>query len=72
VSALIHAAAALSGVDPDTYPGAIRLRRALAAAAGLNQGEIARRHHGRPDAIRAAIDQARLCLITEATDPGRQ
>jgi tRNA nucleotidyltransferase (CCA-adding enzyme) len=63
VTALIHAAAALSGADPDEDIGAIRLQRALAAASRVDQGEIARRHQEHPEEIREAINRERTRLI---------
>ena len=63
VAGLLHAGAALSGADPDRHAGATRLQRALAATSGIDQGAIARRHRGRPDGIREAIQQERLRVI---------
>ena len=64
---LIHAAARLADADPLTHPGGIRLRTALAAAAAVDQGALARRHPGKPQAIREAIDAARLAAVRAAT-----
>ena len=66
VTALIHGAAALDDRDPDQAPGAIRLRRALAAANRVDQGAIARGLPGRPEEIRDAIGRERLRAIAGA------
>ena len=68
VAGLIAAAAALNDVDPTTNEGAARLRRALTITGSIDQGAIARRHPGQPEAIREAIQQERLRVI-EADPP---
>src|SRR5690606_29541268 len=52
VEGLLRAAAALGGDDPDGHPGASRLLRVMRAARAIDQGAIARRLSGQPEAIR--------------------
>ena len=63
VEGLVHAVAALHDVDPQAHPGAARLRRVLQAARAIDQGAIASRFPGKPEAIRDAVRDERLKVI---------
>jgi tRNA nucleotidyltransferase (CCA-adding enzyme) len=63
VDGLLHAAAALQDADPQAHSGAARLRRVLEAARAIDQGAIAKRSPGEPEAIRNAIRNERLKVI---------
>lgn len=66
VEGLLHAAAAVQDADPESHPGATRLRRVLHAARAIDQGAIAQRCAGKPEAIRDAIRAERLKVIAAA------